>query len=128
MATRTFPLADILSVTTPALLSRRGMDGLGDLLTHMTGDGLKTWQYLRAADECAAALCDQHPFLAELQPPPGADKADLYAWLVEAERQHGAELTVTPLADWQHQDPAVELLDRIHLAKLHTTDQGQPTA
>lgn len=128
MATRTFPLADILSVTTPALLSRRGMDGLGDLLNHMTGDNLQKWQYLRAADECAAALCDQHPFLAGLQPPTGADKADLYAWLVEAERRHGEEIPVTPLADWQHQDPGTELLDRIHLAKLHTTDQDHPQA
>jgi hypothetical protein len=124
--TRPFPLADILSVTTPALLSRRGMEGLGDLLNYMTGDDLKTWQYLRAADECASALHDQHPFLADLQPPNGVDKADLYAWLVEAERQHGEELAVTPLADWRHQDPNTELLDRIHLAKLRTTDSEPP--
>ena len=39
---------------------------------------------------------------------------------------HGEEIPVTPLADWQHQDPGIELLDRIHLAKLHTTDQEQP--
>lgn len=120
--TRAFPLADVLSVTTPALLSRRRMDGLGGLLTYMTGDKLKTWQYLRAADECAAALCDQHPFLVDLQPPQGIDKPDLYAWLVEAERTHGGLIRVAPLADWKHQDPTDELRDRIDLARLPTTD------
>lgn len=125
---RPFPLADILSVTTPALLSRRRMEGLGDLLNYLTGDNLKTWQYLRAADECAVALCAQHPFLADLQPPQGLDKQDLYAWLVEAERTHGNEVTVVPLAEWQHQDPNVELLDRIHLAQLRTVDQDNPPA
>jgi len=123
---RTFPLADVLSVTTPSLLSRHGMEGLTELLNHMTGDDLKPWQLLRAADEAAIALCAQHQFLASLQPPQGADKPDLYAWLVEAERTHGEEIPVTPLADWNRQDPNVELLDRIHLAKLHTTD-NRPT-
>lgn len=126
MATRTFPLADVLSTTTPTLLSRRGMEGLGDLLNYMTGDTLAQWQFLRAADECAAALCDQHPLLSELQPPQGADKADLYAWLVEAERVHGGEVEVAPLADWRHQDPSVELLDRIHLAKIRTAEPERP--
>jgi hypothetical protein len=124
--TRSFALADVLSITTPALLSRRGMDGLGDLLNYMTGDTLKTWQFLRAADECTAALCAQHPFLADLQPPQGLDKPDLYAWLVEAERTHGGLIRVTPLADWQHQDPSTELLDRIHLARLRTTESEPP--
>lgn len=120
--TRTVALADVLSVTTPALLSRRGMEGLGDLLHYMTGDDLKRWQYARAADECATALCAQHPFLAALQPPRGLDKPDLYAWLVEAERAHGKEITVTPLADWKHQDPVTELVDRIEIAKLPTVE------
>lgn len=120
---RPFPLADVLSVTTPALLSRRGMDGLGDLLQYMTGDTLAQWQYLRAADVAAAALCAQHPFLAELQPPQGIDKADLYAWLVEAEHAHGEAILVAPHSDWKSQDPGIELLDRIHLARLRTTDQ-----
>jgi hypothetical protein len=124
--TRAFPLADVLSVTTRALLSRRRMDGLGDLLEYMTGDDLQTWQYLRAADECAAALCDQHPILASLQPPKGLDKPDLYAWLTEAERTHGGLIHVTPLADWRHQDPETELLDRIHLARLPTTGEADP--
>ncbi|WP_327592465.1 hypothetical protein [Streptomyces chartreusis] len=125
---RPFPLADVLSVTTPALLSRRKMYGLEDLLTYMTGDELKTWQFLRAADECAAALLEQHPFLATLQPPQGADKATLCLWLVETERVHGEEIAVAPLSDWVHQDPTAELVDRIELARLRTTDPGQPTA
>ncbi|MFW3477251.1 hypothetical protein [Streptomyces microflavus] len=42
--TRSVPLADVLSVTTPNLLSARQMDGLIDLLNWMTGDQLEVWQ------------------------------------------------------------------------------------
>ncbi|TWE17090.1 hypothetical protein [Kitasatospora atroaurantiaca] len=118
MTTRVFPLADILSVTTEKLLSRRRMDGVADLLNWMTGDRLEIWQMLRASDECEAALVQQHPFLAGLKPPQAPDRAELYAWLVEAERVHGEQLEVAALTNWVSQDPAVELLDRIHLAKL----------
>ncbi|MEU5976366.1 hypothetical protein [Streptomyces sp. NPDC047315] len=122
MESRAFPLADILSVTTPTLLSRRGMDGLTDLLSWMTGEPLQRHQLLRAGDECAPALLQQHPQLVGIVPPPGLDRADLYAWLVEQERIHGAELTVTPLTEWTRQHPVQELVDRIDLARLPVVD------
>lgn len=119
---RTFPLADVLSVTTPKLLSRRGMDGLTDLLNWMTDDRLEMWQLQRAADEAAPALVVQHPHLAGLVPPTGIDKADLYAWLVAAEQEHGSELAVQPLTEWTNQDPGEELRDRIDLVNLPVTE------
>lgn len=119
MNVRQFPLADILSVTTEKLLSRRRMDGVADLLNWMTGDRLELWQMLRAGNECKEALIVQHPFLVELQPPDVRSKADLYAWLIEAERVHGEQLPVGALTGWVSQDPGVELLDRIHLARLN---------
>lgn len=117
---RAFPLADVLSVTTPRLLSDRGMDGLTGLLNWMTGDTLEMWQLLRAADEARPVLIAQHPFLADLQPPVGCDGSTLRRWLDDAVRERGAALTVTAIPDWVHQDPVQEFVDRMDLARLKT--------
>lgn len=113
--TRTFPLADILSVTTDTLLSRRLMEGLHALLDYMTGDSLFTHQLIRAADACKPALLAQHPQLAHVAPPQGVDQADLIAWLANAEREHGEHLPVAPLDPdaWERRDPIEELCDRV---------------
>lgn len=127
MATRTFPLADILSVTTGRLLTRRtpsAGSALDDFFEYMTGEKLAWWQTPRAADACTQALVAQHPFLADLKPPKTAKsqigKATLMCWLVGAELKHGANLDVEPLSDWVHQSKGEELLDRIELANLPT--------
>lgn len=100
---RTFPLADVLSVTTGRMLSRTRMDGMGALLNYMTGQDRFTDRMiparatLAAANAAKAALIEQRPFLADLKPPADADPADLMAWLIEVERVHGEEITVAPL-------------------------------
>lgn len=115
---REFPLADVLSVTTGMVLTRRGGEALDDILNWATGDQLSWWQAPRAADACIEAFTSQHPFLADLVPLDGLDKPDLYAWLLAAEVEHGETVTLTPLADWVHQDATAELLDRVELAQL----------
>lgn len=126
---RTFPLADILSITTGRLLTK-GASGapLDAILGWMTGDGLALWQVPRAADTCTEAMIAQHPFLANLVPPDGIDQADLYAWLIAAEAEHGDTLELTPLTVWVHQDPVVELLDRLELAQLLAEPVETPAA
>lgn len=112
MATKTFPLSDVLSVTTEKLLSRRQMAGIYEILSFMTGQSLFTHQLGDACDKAKPALLAQHPQLTDVQPPEGLDRADLMAWLVEAERTHGEGLEVTPLADWEHRDPIEDLCDK----------------
>lgn len=89
--TRTFPLADVLSITTPNLLSRRHMDGIIDLVNWLRGttftydgrqfsaiaDGLDLRTEARA---CRPVLLRQHP------------------WLVHTEQQHGDTVDVTRAA------------------------------
>lgn len=98
------------------------MDGLTGLLNWMTVDHLEPWQLLRAADEAKEDLLRQHPFLADLQPPHATSKADLYAWLIQAEGVHGETLEVSALSNWVKQDPETELLDRMELAQLRTRE------
>ena len=115
---RMIPLADILSVTTDKLLSRRHIDGIYDLLRHMTGQDVYTHQLPKVADAVAPNLVEQHPFLADLKPPAGLDVPDLMAWLVEAERVHGEELLVTPLAEWTYRDPIEDAADVVGADKV----------
>lgn len=117
--TRPFPLADALSVTTDKLLSRSHMDGIYEILNYMTGQSLFTHQLPNAADKAKPALIQQHPYLAELQPPAGLDLADLMAWLVEAERIHGETIEVKPLSDWEHRDPIEDLCDKVGADKVY---------
>jgi hypothetical protein len=124
---RTFPLADILSVTTGLMLTRRTPKpgaALDEIFEFMTGEKLAWWQAPRAADACTEAFTRQHPFLAELQPPKvqktPIGKAALLLWLTTAELKHGTQLTVKPLTDWVHQDQGQELLDRVELVNLPT--------
>ncbi|WP_037616417.1 hypothetical protein [Streptomyces aureus] len=128
MATRTFPLADILSVTTGLLLTQRtGERGaaLDEIFEFMTGEKLAWWQAPRAADACTEALVAQHPFLADLVPPKVAQapigKATLLMWLTTAQLKHGTKLDIEPLTDWVHQAKGQELIDQIELVNLQTT-------
>lgn len=107
-------LADILSVSTGRLLSRKGMGGIYRVLNDLTGDDLMTHQLPRAADHCQPGLISQHPFLADVTPPPeDCPVADLMVWLEAMEQQHGTELEVLPVAGWEHRNPIEELCDMI---------------
>lgn len=116
---RTFPLADALSITTDKLLSRSHMGGIYEILGYMTGQSLFTHQLPDAADKAKPALIEQHPHLADIQPPDGLDRADLMAWLVEAERVHGETIEVAPLSDWEHRDPIEDLCDKVGAEKVY---------
>lgn len=117
---RHFPLADILTMTTGRLLSPRRMEAVYNIANWMTGDNLMTHQLPRAADICGPALLTQHPQLEGIAPPEDIDVPDLMAWLANAEREHGAELPVTVLADgvWEHRNPIEELCDMVGPEKV----------
>ncbi|WP_407916236.1 hypothetical protein [Kitasatospora sp. NE20-6] len=121
MTTFSFPLADILSVTTEKLLSRRRTDGVADLLDWMTGDRLEPSQVPRATDECKAELVAQHPFLADLEPSDVRSEAELAAWLVEAERVHGEYLEVVAMVGWGRQESAEDVLGRLRRRREGST-------
>ncbi|MGV9427090.1 DUF7736 domain-containing protein [Streptomyces sp. NPDC003656] len=123
-STRSFPLADVLSVTTGMLLSRRHMDGVYEILNFMTGDDLFTHQIPRACDAVKPVLLEQHPSLTDVQPPDGLSVADLLAWFLEAERVHGEAVVVSPVADWQHRNPVEELCDLIGAEKVWVLPGG----
>lgn len=101
--TRDFHLGDILSVTTGLLVSPRHVDGVGDILTWMTGDSLFIHQLPRAGEECKGPLLAQHPDLAEVQVPDVfTGKEHVLAWLAEQVERYGETRPVAPLAEADH--------------------------
>jgi hypothetical protein len=100
---RATPLADVLSVTTGIMLARDLMNGVCGLVGWLErADPFPrlmdrdTIARLKAATEAAERhLLAQFPALADLRPLDGLVRADLYAWLLEAERAHGETLIVS---------------------------------
>ena len=109
---REFTLGDILSVISGQLLSERGVGGVYDILNYMTGDNIYTHQIPRALDECAPALEQQLPELAEVQIPElNRDWKQLSSWLGEMALKLGEKHQVMPLSPEDHDviNPLTEL-------------------
>src|SRR5690606_33267410 len=128
-----YGLDDILTVTTGRLLSRRHMDGLYDILNHMTGDNLMTHQLPRAATVCGPALRDQHPHLPGVEPANGGSSTQekLIAWLDQTEEEYGKTLPVQPLSPdaWESRNPVEELIGMVgpkKVAVVVAPDEGKP--
>ena len=100
---REFDLGDVLTITTGRLVAARHIDAVYDLLGYMTGDTLWTHQLPRAADECRPRLLEQHPALAEVEPPADfLDKQACLDWVASLVPIYGATLPVEPLAAEDH--------------------------
>lgn len=122
-----FHLGDILTITTGRLVSPRHMEGVYDLLNHMTGDNLFTHQLPRASDECKPHLLAQHPDLADIKVPDFEAiraervKAWVDEWLARMVAQYGEYRDVAPLANGEHSviDPLAELaMNHPHLTVI----------
>jgi hypothetical protein len=116
--TRAFHIGDVLSITTGVLVSPRGVEGVYDILGHMTGESLFTHQLPRAATVCGPALLRQHPRL-----PTDADRRDgetWDGWVARMAAEHGAELVVSPLAagEYAARNPVAELVEMVGPEKV----------
>lgn len=109
---RTFHVGDLLSVTTPNLLSPRKLDGVQDLLEHLVGEHLDMHQLLLATRVCEPLLLETYPWLDGLFPPAGADQADLASWLAWVISVYGEwhEVDALPPMVWGEHDSFVDLL------------------
>lgn len=124
MNTKMIPLDQILSITTGRLVSRTHMDGVYDILNYMTGDetGLNklfTHQLPRAAEACAPALLEQHPWLREIIPPEKFNGEDhVREWIYEQEKTYGGFHPIARLTDWQNRDPMAEAIDLVGINRV----------
>lgn len=119
MSTRSFPLDEILSITTGRLVADRHMDAVYEVLNFMTGDSLFTHQLPRAATWARPLILAQHQRLVDVPEPTdlnvGGDKAAtqerITAWLAPLRERLGDSLLLTSQEDrWAHRDSIEELL------------------
>jgi hypothetical protein len=66
MATQSFHLGDILSITTGRLVSPAGVDGIYNILSFLTGDDLSFIQLPLASDAVKDSIFEQYPWLHEI--------------------------------------------------------------
>lgn len=111
MTTATFPIEDVLSVTTGRRLCKK-MSGLYAILNHLTGDSLFAHQLPRAIKICAPQIIFQHPDLADVD----ASHVTKHNWGVfvdEMRRRFGDVLPLAPITNWEPRDPLQEAADMV---------------
>lgn len=113
--TRTFPLGQVLSVTTGILLCE--MSEVYDILNYMTQDNLFTHQLPRAAEVCKPAILEQHPILKKVSSD-GFSKTRWKIWLDKQYEQFPAEYTITPVKEWESRNPIEEAAEMVGVDKL----------
>lgn len=112
--TRTFPIADVLTITTGRLLAPDLMTSVYRVLDFLTGDQLMTHQLGRALEARRPQVIEQHPWLGELHAPPG-DDALLWVGAMEAEHP---EVELSPIPGWEHRDPIEEAVEMFGADKV----------
>lgn len=126
MSARAFDLGDVLTVTTGRLLSPRHVDGLYDILNFLTGDSLYTHQLPRACDQCTPEILRQHPDLGAIEVPADlSTEADVITWLDATKLTYGTERTLTPLTEYQGQDPIDELADKVGAERIWVVPEAR---
>lgn len=107
-----FPLGDVLSITTGRLVSRDHIEGVYRVCDYMTGHANMTHQLPRVMREAAPIILEQHPELAGIEVPDTiVDEDTLDAWLTPLETAHGATVNLEPMTAEDHTsiDPIAEL-------------------
>lgn len=123
--TRSFPLDEVLTITTGKLVARRRMDAVYDVLGFLTGDQLFTHQLPRALDACLPAVLEQHPDLVEVTADGvPSDPELIWPWLDAMEDRYGKERELVPLASWEHRDPIAEACDLVGADRVFVVSEA----
>ena len=107
---REFPTLGVVSSATGILVSDIGE--VYDVLGYVLNDKLFTHQLPNASRAAEASLHEQHPWLADLEPPQN-DLGALGAWCDAVIAEHGATIPLKPAedADWVSGNALADLAD-----------------
>lgn len=118
---KSFPLADVLSITTGRLLSRRGMDAIYNILDYMSEEGLTTLQLPRVAEEARPVIIALYPQLSKenlksdldaLDAMKGAGAEAVYKWVDDLKGRLGETFKIPKLGDAHKKiDPITEAIN-----------------
>lgn len=108
---KTFTLGEVLSITTGKLLC--DMDGVYEILNHLTGDNLYTHQLPRASRHCKPFILAQLPDLSS-ETMAGVTVDNWKARLDAAIKKYGNEFTLDATAcsaAWVSRNPLSEMVE-----------------
>lgn len=130
MAKQTFPLGDILYITTGVLLSERGISSIYDILKFMVGEKVFSIQIPRIRQECIRYVLDELPWLADIDAS-GVNEENWRDWLDVQIALYGEFHEISSIPPDDHDridvaDEAKKLFDKpIHTVGL--TDEEPPS-
>lgn len=109
-----FRTSDVLSVSTGTLLPRKdgtnAVEGLYQVLNHMTGDNLMTHQLLLALPIMRPYLVAEHPWLDDVEVPMERDLKVLEDWVDGLVAEHGEQMEITAHPEsWGDHNPIEDL-------------------
>jgi len=88
MQARAFHLSDLLSIVTGQLLSTRHIGGIQDILTHMVGRSVNSFEIGAMTRLCAPVLRERFEFLREVSCR-RVRREDLPEWVATYVQMHG---------------------------------------
>ncbi len=92
-----FHIGEIITTATGTFMCPTGMQGVYDLIEHITGEQHQGHQLGRASDDILDELCRQLPWLAGLTIPPFTGKTAGMAILDQLAAEHGEYHHIEPL-------------------------------
>ncbi|HRH68835.1 MAG TPA: hypothetical protein PLB89_04940 [Flavobacteriales bacterium] len=141
MSTKKFSLGKVLSITTGRLVSENHIDGVYEILNHMTGQSLFTHQLGMAMEKCKPVLLQAFPELALADLRSSNDSLDTWIakdstqqkteaikmWLVELRQLNPtirAEYDVPTLENWEYSDPIQSAIDMVGADRVLAVQMG----
>lgn len=94
-----FHVATLVTITDGKLISPNHMDDVYAILNYMTDSDLTTVGLLHVADDCAAALLEQHPWLEDVKLPGKINGRNVEQVRADLVRKYGEMHEVQPLKD-----------------------------
>lgn len=116
-----FPTVDVLSTITGRLVGK--IDGVYQVLNHMTGESVFTHQLPRIAREASPVLVAKHPALQQaIDEADQVSRENWQAWRDTWLDRYGPTIAVPKFGanDHEHIDPISELAEKVHPDKIIT--------
>lgn len=105
MTTKTFDISDVLSITDGRLVSRRMMDGVYDILNHLSGQSLMTHELPAACRIYRPRLLAKFPQLAGLLDSVELSPSNIPQWLDNCASKVGESFDIESDPEpWREQD------------------------
>lgn len=108
--TKAFHISDVLTAVTGKLYSLRHMDGVYDIMGHLSGENLMTHSLVRAFKVFTPVLAERFPELASIVAPDVSNTKQLEEFIAQVAAEHGEYIDLEPLTElWESIDPVSEL-------------------